>query len=129
MDQADWICPNCLCRHPAVVTSVVRCLDCRYVYPLIRDENEETQWQTDDDLGRTATDRRLPIRSDRYDVLRVLASGAQGKIYRARHRHLDQPCVIKVVSCSDDEWADHIHKETMKMGQYMKDTRIPEKLR
>ncbi|MCP4250660.1 MAG: serine/threonine protein kinase, partial [bacterium] len=106
MEPADWICPHCLRRHPAVVTSVVRCLDCRYVYPLIRPDGDETHWQSDTDLGRTATDQRLPIRSDRYDVLRVLASGAQGKIYQARHRHLDQLCVIKVVVCEDDEWAD-----------------------
>ncbi|MHC4065161.1 MAG: serine/threonine protein kinase, partial [Planctomycetota bacterium] len=106
MDGSAWTCPNCGKHHSAVSTSVVRCLDCRFVFPLPRAEGDETQWRAEDAPDRTATDRRIPIKSDRYDVLRALASGAQGKILLARHRHLEQLCVIKIVSGQEDEWAD-----------------------
>ncbi|MEE9293631.1 MAG: tetratricopeptide repeat protein, partial [Phycisphaerae bacterium] len=46
------------------------------------------------------------IRADRYHVERVLASGAQGRILLARHRHLDQRCVIKLVASDDETWSE-----------------------
>jgi len=106
MESSAWTCPHCQRRHPAVTTSVVRCLDCRFVYPALRPEAEETRCQAEDEAARTVTESWAPIKSDRYQVLRVLASGVQGKILLARHRHLDQPCVIKIVGMDEDEWAD-----------------------
>jgi serine/threonine protein kinase/Tfp pilus assembly protein PilF len=61
---------------------------------LVNSANEET------------TLKWAPVRTDRYRILRALATGAQGKIFLAHHIHLDQICVIKFVSVTDDQWSD-----------------------
>ncbi len=57
-------------------------------------------------MDESWTGKWSAIRADRYRVIRVLASGAQGRLLLAHHRHLDQACVIKVVSTDDAMWAD-----------------------
>ncbi len=50
-------------------------------------------------------DRWPKVRSDRYRIIRPLASGAQGRILLAHHLHLDQICVIKILDARS-EWRD-----------------------
>ncbi|MEE9297395.1 MAG: hypothetical protein V3W34_20850, partial [Phycisphaerae bacterium] len=91
-------CPHCRDigeLRPVAGTRLTRCTQCHFVYPQTSGEHSETGVLDLDD--ETWTEKWGAIRADRYHVERVLASGAQGRILLARHRHLDQRCVIKLV--------------------------------
>jgi tetratricopeptide (TPR) repeat protein/tRNA A-37 threonylcarbamoyl transferase component Bud32 len=104
-----WVCPNC--RHDGGRTVVdgqvvLRCYDCRFVFPSPLHDTHMTLLSPVSDDDDTWTEKWGPIRADRYRVIRALASGSQGRILLAHHRHLDQPCVIKIVASRDELWAD-----------------------
>ncbi len=84
----------------------MQCAACRFVFPRSLDTSK---CERADDAGpddETWTDKWGPIRSDRYRVIRALASGAQGRILLAHHKHLDQRCVIKLVASDDEQWME-----------------------
>lgn len=102
------ICAHCGAGgEPADTLGVqlVRCKRCSFVF--VSDEIEGdppgSVLSLDDD---PLTEKWGAVRSDRYHVERLLATGSQGRLLLARHRHLNQPCVIKLVACEDDLWAD-----------------------
>ncbi len=102
-------CPNCGGDDesaPVLGADLTRCSRCQFVFPQSESgfDDEHNDVDTLDD--ETWTDKWGPIRPDRYRVVRALAAGAQGKILLAHHRHLDQPCVIKLVVTGDALWAD-----------------------
>jgi serine/threonine protein kinase/Tfp pilus assembly protein PilF len=103
-------CPHCAesgALSPLKGTSLARCDACGFILPCESPdpvvEGSSSLLDLDDE---TWTGKWGPIRADRYHVERVLASGAQGTILLAHHRHLDQECVIKIVSSADVLWAD-----------------------
>ncbi len=103
-----WSCPHCESHTESATIhgdSFWRCTSCGFAYPLPdHQENLAELRPIDDDDSWTG--KWGPIRSDRYHVVRALATGAQGRILLAHHRHLDQPCVIKIVTNADALWAD-----------------------
>lgn len=106
----QFSCPHCQgtdATTPVVAANLVRCARCRFVFPRTDSELEAGDGRPILELDEeTWTDKWGPIRPDRYRIVRVLATGAQGKILLAHHRHLDQPCVIKLVAGDDALWAD-----------------------
>ena len=88
------------------MASVIRCLDCRRVYPMVTTPPADDTEHAADTLEQTVTDGWSGFKPERYEFVRVLGAGAQGKILLARDLHLEQLCVIKVVSVEDDEWAE-----------------------
>lgn len=103
-----WTCPHCRVRDKSIsvdVDSFWSCTSCGFAYPVPDREDQLAELLPLDD-DDTWTTKWGPIRSDRYQVIRALATGAQGRILLAHHRHLDQQCVIKVVSTKDTLWTD-----------------------
>lgn len=111
--EVIWACPHCqqTQRRAAPADALTtQCTGCRFVFPVVAHDVESLEPRLaapDDD---TWTEKFGPIDTDRYRVIRVLASGAQGKILLARHRHLDERCVIKLVTWQDDLWAETANK-------------------
>ncbi len=103
-----WTCPHCRVRDDGIGIpgdSIWRCISCGFSYPLAERDGQLAELMPLDE-DDTWTAKWGPIRADRYHVIRALATGAQGRILLAHHRHLDQPCVIKLVSTNDVLWAD-----------------------
>ncbi|HEY3241861.1 MAG TPA: tetratricopeptide repeat protein [Phycisphaerae bacterium] len=110
MDEPLWICPHCKHRRTeaaSVATAFQRCGECQFIFPRLPLGASGSTWEAPAEVdGDDSLTRKWgSIRADRYRVIRALATGAQGKILLAHHRHLNQVCVIKLVDVTDDEWA------------------------
>ncbi len=107
-DVPAWVCPHCG-QHDLTVPrkgAVHRqCPKCHFIFPFVNEDATSLEFLPVDPDDETWTQKWGPIRADRYQVVRVLAAGAQGKILLANQRHLNQPCVIKLVSNTDRDWA------------------------
>ncbi len=102
-------CPHCRAAaesSPILGTELTRCARCKFIFPERASAVEVGEDSVLDLLDESWTAKWGAIRADRYQVIRVLAAGAQGRLLLAHHRHLDQPCVIKLVSNDDEFWAD-----------------------
>jgi len=109
VDESTWICPHCKQRgtNASLISVFQRCGECQYIYPRPVDGSDGSTWRTpaEVDGDESLTRKWGAIKADRYRVIRALATGAQGRILLAHHRHLNQVCVIKLVDVTDDEWA------------------------
>ena len=109
MAESMWTCPHCHAGSPAEsgpADLLVVCAQCGFVFPYPPDVAEGTKWREVLALAETTTGKWTDIDTDRYSVIRALGAGAQGQLFLALHRHLDQLCVIKVLSTPDDDWKD-----------------------
>jgi tetratricopeptide (TPR) repeat protein/tRNA A-37 threonylcarbamoyl transferase component Bud32/TolB-like protein len=109
MTETKWACPQCQAgasveRSPAHLS--VECSQCGFIFPRPAEGRDGTHWKEMLALAETSTDKWADIGTDRYAIIRLLGSGAQGRILLAHHRHLDQLCVIKVLNVPEDEWKD-----------------------
>ncbi|NOT01309.1 MAG: tetratricopeptide repeat protein [Phycisphaerales bacterium] len=108
LEHTTWTCPNCQSASPPdefVAGRLIRCSRCQFIYPVTHSA-ASADGSVAPLTDETWTDKWGPIHADRYRVIRALATGAQGKILLAHHRHLNQTCVIKLVAAGDDEWTD-----------------------
>lgn len=106
-----WICPHCrkTRSHRHIADKVAtQCPGCRFAYPVSQNATGGSEiWSLESGQDEeTWTERWGAIRADRYQIVRVLSSGAQGKILLAHHRHLNQRCVVKLVATQDETWVD-----------------------
>ena len=87
--------------------AAVQCCDrCGFVLPTVVDPLAETASCPADPLDQTVANTFDELGSDRYRILRAVATGAQGRLLLAMDQHLDQLCVIKVLRQVDDAWLD-----------------------
>ena len=108
-----WVCPNCGhagSERQSPGERISRCRRCRFIFPAaphIEDEPPQAPSPEGDETWSESMNRRWSaVRPDRYRVIRTLASGAQGTILLAHHRHLDRRCVIKLVGRKADAWTE-----------------------
>ena len=109
MSEPKWACPHCRAGSAAGRSHTrlsVECDRCGFVFPQPGDTQNGSRWTELLALAETSVDKWADIGSDRYTIIRLLGSGAQGRILLAHHRHLDQLCVIKVLAAPEDEWRD-----------------------
>ena len=108
MSHSEWVCRNC--KQTTQIESsgemLIRCPQCSYAYPLSSPALLDGENLTEASLDDSTVATWVPVHTDRYQILRVLASGAQGKVFLAKHRNLAQLCVIKLVNAADDEWKE-----------------------
>ena len=106
-DPAPILCPNCaagirLSRRFSGVAA--RCSACGFIRAMPR---RVKAWS---DAGGVPD---LP--TDRYRVEAVLHSGGHARVYLARHRLLDEPCVVKVLGPGDTGYSaqacEHLAQE------------------
>ncbi len=99
-------CPHCHGQdlQPANGdTRLGRCGSCGFTFPLPVAEADDSTWRQQADAEADALPGWPKLRGDRYRIIRPLATGAQGRILLAHHRHLDQICVVKILDV-EDEW-------------------------
>ena len=109
MADLKWACPHCDAGPAAGHTStdlLLTCDRCGFAFPRPAEVAAGTKWREMLALAETSTEKWVDICADRYSILRALGVGAQGRIFLAHHRHLDQLCVIKVLNAPDDEWKE-----------------------
>ncbi|MCP4591239.1 MAG: tetratricopeptide repeat protein [bacterium] len=109
MAESKWACPHCKTPPPANASTsggALTCAHCDFVFPRPTDLADGSRWREMLALAETSTGKWADLSADRYTIIRSLGAGAQGRIYLAHHRHLDQLCVIKVLSVADDEWKE-----------------------
>lgn len=103
--EQPWTCPHC--RGHSLVLSVTddrvgTCESCGFAFPTNRIDLDGSTWREQADLTESTGASLARVRSDRYRIIRPLASGAQARILLAHHRYLDQICVIKVLGENQD---------------------------
>ena len=108
MVESSWTCPHC--RGHSFVPSAADerigvCGSCAFAFAQQVPQTDGSTWREQADLFEAGAKGKPPVRPDRYRIIRALASGAQGRILLAHHRHLDQVCVVKVLDAKE-EWQE-----------------------
>ncbi|MFH0982070.1 MAG: tetratricopeptide repeat protein [Planctomycetota bacterium] len=109
MVELKWACPHCqggATTERAPTDLLLTCAQCGYIFPPRGPDQDGTKWRELLALAEASTEKWADIAADRYSIIRLLGTGAQGRILLAYHRHLEQLCVIKVLSTPDDDWKD-----------------------
>ena|GEM_PF-906165 len=109
MADLNWSCPHCEAGPAAGCAPtdlLLTCDRCEFVFPRPADVAAGTKWREILALAETSTEKWADVCADRYSIIRGLGAGAQGRIFLAHHRHLDQLCVVKVLNAPDDDWKD-----------------------
>lgn len=109
MTESNWACTHCRvgsANGDESTDLLAICDQCGFVFPRQQDAAEGTKWEDVLALAETSTDKWADVCAERYSIIRSLGAGAQGRIFLAHHRHLDQCCVIKVLNSPDDDWKD-----------------------
>jgi len=107
------------CHHPLAVDrgdhpiDAIRCPGCGYV--LVRYRAGDLDVETGSGAGGSLDDLVGMVRPDRYRLLRRLGSGSGGRVFLARHLHLDELCVVKILkspsSSSGEEAVERVRNE------------------
>ena len=108
MPDLVWTCPHCAEHDPVLCATnerMVVCQSCRFVFARSPGLTDGSTWREQADMFE-AGGKLLPgVRGDRYRIIRLLDSGAQGRIVLAHHKHLDQICVLKLLD-RNCEWRE-----------------------
>ncbi|NOX59059.1 MAG: serine/threonine protein kinase, partial [Planctomycetes bacterium] len=108
MLDAPWTCPHCDGHSPlpsAVDERIITCEACKFSFAAHQQVANGSTWREQAALFETAGEAWPKFRSDRYRVIRAIATGAQGRILLAHHCHLDQICILKIIA-TQDEWRE-----------------------
>ncbi len=82
------------------------CSRCKFVFPRPTEFADGTKWRDTLAFAEMSTEKWANVCAERYSIIRALGAGAQGRIFLAHHRHLEQLCVIKVLDAPDDDWKE-----------------------
>ena len=108
MNDISWTCPHCR-EHSFVPTAtddrIIVCDSCDFIFPQHEPQTDDSTWRQQAELFDRDGKSFPYVRSDRYRVIRSVASGAQGRILLAHHCHLDQVCVLKILEV-EKEWKE-----------------------
>ncbi|UCG34430.1 MAG: tetratricopeptide repeat protein [Phycisphaerales bacterium] len=103
--------PSCpYCEHVLTGTQlhaspVVQCEACEAAVAMTRRRTRAFTATPDVESERELTERLNCVDPERYRIVRPLGGGAQGRVYLARHLHLEDFCVIKTVRIFDEDLA------------------------
>ncbi len=108
MIDAAWICPHCQGSEAlpsATDQHLLTCESCKFSFAAAANIQDGSTWREQAALFDTAGEAWPKVRSDRYRIIRAIATGAQGRILLAHHCHLDQICILKIIA-TQDEWRE-----------------------
>jgi serine/threonine-protein kinase len=108
MNETRLDCPYC--DQPLAGTNLraapaVKCDSCRAIVATSRRFSRVFTEPADCEAEQELTERLDCVDPERYRLVKPLGGGAQGRVYLARHLHLQDFCVIKTVRVFDDELA------------------------
>ena len=108
MNAAMLDCPICQEALPEAKGHAAPLVTCQHCHGVVATSRRFTRAfiePPDTEAEGELTERLNCVDPERYRIVKPLGGGAQGRVYLARHLHLDDFCVIKTVRISDDDLA------------------------
>lgn len=102
-------CPHCASDAQTAdrVDGIARrCRTCGFIFPRSSASSTEFTLPASPSAADTVIDTASALRLERYEIIRSLGAGAQGRLVLARDRHLDHLCVVKILKVLDESMLD-----------------------